>query len=205
MNVATLRAAVLLTLTACTTRPVPAVAPAPLAPSDTSSVITLAVPERVAAFKMQTRRDYDDPALGVQLRYQGPDSVSADVFVYPGPDLGAACPLACAQRYLDDEIAQFRRSIPELLRRGYFQQVNITLSEPLVPNGATPLQLGHHLAMAVTRDGRDQRSELYLYYLPGYRVKVRATFVESEPHWRDVRAFLDALVPVLTGRGAPPT
>jgi len=191
----------LLTLSACAKAPSSAAVPAPAS----SPVVALTVPERVAAFKMMKRHDYDDAGSGVQLRYEGPDSLIADVFVYPGPDLASECPLSCAEARMAAELAGFESSFPEMIRRGFVQSASVTARDSLVPPSTGLWQLGHHLTLAVTRDSLAQRSEFYLYYLPGYRVKVRATFTEAESRLRDIRAFVAALVPLLAGRGVPPT
>lgn len=191
----------LLTLSACANAPSPAAAPEPAS----SPVFDLTVPLSVAAFKMTKRHDYEEAGAGVQLRYEGPENLIADVFVYPGPDLASKCPLACASKLLAAEVAGFEGSIPEIIRRGFVQSAKITATETLVPPSAGPWQVGHHLTLAVMRDSLAQRSEFYLFYLPNFRVKVRATFTESEAHLRNISAFVTALVPVLVERVAPPT
>ena len=179
--------------------------PAPAAPAAGSAApIVLRVPPRVGAFGMVDRRDYDDPREGTMLRYFGPDSLFADVFVYPGPDLASECPVACAQPHLDSEISQFRETIPELLLRGYFQTMTIAVAEPLLPPPDAPWKLGHHLRLAVMRDSVPQRSEFYLYYLPGFKVKVRSTFEENEARVAGLASFLNALMPELLAPAPPP-
>ena len=69
-----------------------------------TSVVQLGVPRSVGPWVFAGRHDYPDPALGVLVRYQRPDSLRVDVFAYPGPDLATRCPLACAKDVLDQEI-----------------------------------------------------------------------------------------------------
>lgn len=198
----------LIAASACTgTAPSRAAAPAPARAPAAAAAITVAVPRQVAGFGLMLRHDYDDPRAGVQLRYSGPDSVVADVFVYPGPDLARDCARACAAQVLSEEIAAFRASFPELLRRGYVQAIAVAADESLVPPEGAPWQLGHHLRLAVTRAERPQRSEFYLFYVPGYRVKVRSTFDDTSPHLQSVDAFVAGIVPALVrgGSHAPPT
>jgi hypothetical protein len=156
---------------------------------------------------MSSRRDYRDPSAGVVLRYVRPDSLVTDVFVYPGPDLGARCARECAHKVMDAEIDDFRTSFPEMIRLGYVQSITIVTDEPVLPPAGAVWQLGRHLRLVVQRDQRLQRSDFYLFYLPGYRVKVRGTFVPTEQRLRELEAFAAEVVPALVQgeRRAPPT
>lgn len=204
------RSAVLLMLTACAQTPnrpsvAPAVVDAASSPNPPSSgVIAVRVPTGIAQFVLESRRNYDDAALGVQLRYKDPAGLRADVFIYPGPDLASNCAIPCARGHLATEVEDFHQSIPTMIERGYVQSATVTTTEALTPPQAAPWQLGHHLALAVIRDGRPQRSEFYVYYLPGFRVKVRSTFDETPGHSQAIDAFIQALMPALIEPGVPP-
>jgi len=174
------------------------------ATTDTATTVTIAVPKQVAGFEFVSRHDYDDPASGVQLRYANADSVMADVFVYPGPDLSQKCAQPCAAQALDAEIADFHSSIPELIKRGYVQAMTVVSEEPLVPPAGAAWRLDRHMKLAVTRHDRPMRSEFYLYYLPGYRVKIRSTFDDTTPHGQSVQGFASGLVPEMVGAAEHP-
>jgi hypothetical protein len=161
--------------------------------------VDISVPQRVAGFSLLDRHDYEDKSSGVQLRYTTPDSVMADVFVYPGADLVKDCAIECATKVLDQEIAGFREIFPEMIKRGYVQTMSVVSEERLVPPAGASWRLGHHLRLAVTRDNRPLRSEFYLYYLPGYRVKVRATYEDTPPQTESITAFVAGIVPALVG------
>jgi hypothetical protein len=161
--------------------------------------VNIAVPRHVADFELLERHDYDDKSSGVQLRYRDSDSVLADVFVYPGPDLAGDCAQECAAKTLDAEIADFRDVIPELIKRGYAQAMTVVSEEPLIPSAGAPWRLGRHMRLAVKHDDRPMRSEFYLYYLPGYRVKVRATYDDAPARSQSVEKFAAAIVPALAG------
>ena len=160
-------------------------------------ILTIGIPSQVADFGFAVRHDFDDPSDGVQLRYSGPDSVDADVFVYPGPDFARRCAQACAAKQLDEEIAVFRSSFPELIKLGYVQSIAVVSEEPLTPPAGAPWRLGRHLELAVTRSERLLHSEYYLFYVPGFRVKVRSTFDDSAPHRKSVDGFVSHIVPAL--------
>lgn len=173
-------------------------APAPVPPA--SDLITLRVPGTVGAFTMARRHDYPDAENGVQLRFRGPDDLVADVYVYPGPDLTTGCPLTCARDVMKAELAGFEEAIPEMIRLGYVQAATVSARDSLVPTPASLWQLGYHLTLAVERDGGPKRSDFYLYYLPGVRVKVRATYVESPARLEHLQRFIEQVVPALLAR-----
>ena len=197
----------LFTVVACARTPAPSPAPSPamttatpgsLADSAGRAPIKVRIPPAVASFAMKTRRDYEDASAGTQLRYQAADSTIADVYVYPGPDLATRCSMTCARDVLANEVKDFESSFPEIIRLGYMESMAVTGQAPLTPPDDAAWRLGHHLTLSVKRDGLVQRSELYLYYLPGYRVKVRATYPETPERIVAVRNFADAIVPALT-------
>ena len=203
-------------LTACS-RPVaapPSVTPSSSTTSATPSTasrpsvaggITIKVPDSIADFALVRRHDYDDKALGTQLRYRGPDSLIADVYIYPGPDLRHECPLACAEARLTEEVTQFEREIPVYIQRGYFQSGRVIARQALTPAQDAAWQLGHHLLLDLVRGGMAQRSEFYLYYLPGYRVKLRATYVDDPSRRAALERLVKALVPTLVRSELRPT
>jgi hypothetical protein len=154
------------------------------------------VPDTVAHFIGRARRNYDDPAAGVGLRYEHPAlALFADIFIYPGPDLATNCPLPCAKTELAREIAEFEAYVPGRMTEGRFAQAGrVTATEALTPPRDAGWQLGHHVAAAITRDGRELRSEFYLFYLPRYRVKFRSTFVHSQARDEALDAFVKAVL-----------
>ena len=201
----------LLGATACARAAAPASTPAPaVAPPPSSSAaaaetpapprasVAIRIPRTVAGFSMKARRDYEDRALGTQLRYEAADSTIADVYIYPGPDLASDCPMECAKTAIATEAKTFESGFPEMIRLGYVQAIGVTAREELAPPSGAAWQLGQHLTMAVTRDSLAQRSELYLFYVPRYRVKIRATYVETPERLAAIRAFASELVPALT-------
>jgi hypothetical protein len=173
--------------------------PAGGADSVPATGVDISVPDSVAGFSLLDRHDYEDKSSGVQLRYGTPDSVMVDVFVYPGADLVKECAIECATKVLDQEIDGFREIFPEMIKRGYVQAMSVVSEERLVPPAGAPWRLGHHLRLAVTRDNRPLRSEFYLYYLPGYRVKVRATYEDTPSQNERIAGFVTGIVPALVG------
>ena len=100
------------------------------------------------------------------------------------------------------EVDSFRAGFPEMVSHGYFERIEIASDESLVaPTGAV-WRLGRHLRLGVTRDGVKQRSDFYLFYSLGYRVKVRATYLETPERASAIAAFVTEAVAAL-GPGDP--
>ena len=192
--------AVIASLIACA--PPPASLPSPdpaTAPASTPppGYIAIRTPEAVADFALVNRQDFEDEAAGVGLRYQRASGQTIDVYVYPGPDLGEKCGLSCAAGLLASEVSDFQGSIPILIQRGHVQAARVTDSRRLTPPAAARWRLGHHVTLAVTRDDLAQRSDFILHYLPKFRVKVRATYVDDRASREAVEGFVRALMPAL--------
>lgn len=164
-------------------------------------VIQIRVPPTIASLTMVKRHDYEDPSDGVQLRYVGADSLPIDIFVYPGPDLEKECPLDCARQVMQDEIDGFQTAFPEMIQRHYVDSIAVVHQDTLAHAAGAPWALARHLTLAVVRNGVSQRSDYVLYLLPGYQVKIRATYAPSDRNTGLVMAFLDAAVPALTSTG----
>ena len=151
----------------------------PLVKADTSpksTSVNLRIPDSVDGFQLSDQYKYEDPALGYRLRYEGQDSMYADVFVFPGPILDGSCDRAEAIQALNDQVAGFREGFSEMIARHYVDSIVVTHDEILDPKAETPWCLGRHLTLSVVRDSIPQRSDFYLYSLSGYFVKVRVTY-----------------------------
>lgn len=172
-----------------------ATAPAPAAASAAASEappIRIAIPGRIGPFRFVRRQDFDDAALGTMVRYRHEsDSLEADVFLYPGPDLAATCNDACARRALKEEHEGFVQQFDELRSRGYVQRIRLLSQAPLVPPAGARWTMGHELHLEVRRDGLDQHSDFWLVYLPGIRFKIRSTFTETPARVAALAAFTD--------------
>lgn len=157
--------------------------------------IRVDIPPAIGPFKFVRRQDYDDAALGTMVRYRHEsDSLEADVFVYPGPDLAVRCDTPCAREELKSEYQGFIEQFEELRARGYFESIRVVAEQPLVPPAGAPWAMGQRIHLSVRREGREQRSEFWLAYLPGIRFKVRSTFVETPARVAAVQDFVDSAV-----------
>ena len=128
------------------------------------------------------------------VRYQRPDSLRIDVFAYPGPDFAARCALTCAQSEIDSEIKEFALAFPEMIKRQYVDTIFIVSDKTLTPVAGDLWQLGRHVVLTVVSKGTTERSDLYLYYLRGIRIKLRASYVANESRINGVEEFAAVVV-----------
>ena len=192
--------AVIAGMVACAPPPPGLPSPAPAAATTSTpppGYIAVRTPETISDFRLINREYFEDEAAGVGLRYERAPGLLVDVYVYPGPDLADKCGLSCAAGVLAGEISGFQESLPLLIERGNMQAARVADTRRLTPPAGARWQLGHHLILAVTRDDRPQRSDFYLYYLPKFRVKVRATYEDDRANREAVEAFTRALMPAL--------
>lgn len=158
--------------------------------------VRLRLPAQVADFQLRGQQREPNGAE-VLLRFAGPDSVRADVFLYPGPDFAHGCDSVCAAQLLEAEVADFRSLFPEMIRRRYVDSIAVESDEAVPPSGPGTWRLGRRLVMATRHAGQAERSELHLFYLPGLRVKIRVSYAPTAERMRVVDAFAAALVPAL--------
>ena len=181
-------------------------ASAPLAHSQAtpdSSGITLSVPDSIGAFRMIHRKDFEEAADGVMLRYhRAADSLQADVFAYAGPAFDAECDSACAREVLRREGDEFVAAFPELQRLGYVDTITVASDRTLTPPAGAPWRMGRHLRFHQHRQGRPEWSDFYLYYLPGYRVKIRASYPPDSTRAVAAGQLAAAVPQALTTRAA---
>ena len=167
-----------------------------------SARLIFRVPDSIGVFALAGRKDYDDPSQGIMLRYRHPDGIDADVFLYPGPDFASNCALECARKVLGAEVEQFVAAFPELVRRHYMDTIAVVRDDTLAPPLGAAWLLGRRLGLTERRNGQPLSSEFVLFYLPGARVKVRATYAPDSAHGRAILGFANAFVPALVSSPA---
>jgi hypothetical protein len=163
------------------------------------------VPQQLGPFKLLRKHPYDDPAQGTMFRYVWADSNLVDVFLYPGPDLDVHCPAECAATALEREVGEFRSGFAMMRERGYVDSIDVAAEDTLVPDSAAAWKMGRALNLRVVRRGEVMRSDFVLWYLPTYRVKLRATYRDREPVRAYVRFFTDSLVGAIGDASRAPT
>ena len=175
-------------------------APSLRAQSTDSTGINLRIPDSVGVFAETERKDFDDPSLGTMIRYQRADSLRVDVFVYPGADLTKQCPVDCARKYIDEEVDDFISAFPEMIKRGYSDSIAVITRRTLAPAPDDRWELGRYLRMRMVTKGVVDNSDYYLFYLPGFRLKLRATYPADSASAIAVEAFSHQVVPAFLSR-----
>ena len=158
-------------------------------------------PRRIGEFRFVKRDDYDNPELGYMARYRHADSLDADVFVYPGPDLATRCNESCAREALKAERDEFMKAFDIMMERGRYQRIQVLGESPLTPAAGAPWKMGHRLHLIVRAEDKDHHSDFWIVYLPGKRLKVRATFDHTPAREAQLDRFLDQVVAEFTGPG----
>jgi hypothetical protein len=162
----------------------------PLSDSITVPEVALRLPQAIGEFRFVGRQDFDDPSQGAMFRFRHADSLQADVFLYPGPDLDTNCALACARTALKGELDGFRTALEDVQARGQLERFRI-LSGADIPRPAdAPWAIGHRLHLQVRVAGVEEHSEYWLVYLRGVRMKVRSTYVETAARTAALERFL---------------
>src|SRR5690242_4461464 len=144
---------------------------------------------------MAGRQDFDDRSLGVMLRYQRADSMRVDVFVYGGPDLASDCPVSCAAKVIDQDVDAFVSAFPEMVKRGYTDSIAVVTRRSLEPAPNDRWRLGRYLRLRLVTKGVVENSDFYLYYLPGVRVKLRASYPVDSARATAVSEFSRLVIP----------
>jgi hypothetical protein len=173
------------------------VAPAAKVATAKPELIEFAVPDKIAGFKLINQERFENRDYGTMYRYAGADSLVADVFVFPGPALGNPCDTAVAFRAIEDQVAGFREGFPMMIQQHYVDEIAVAHDDRLARAADDPWCAGRHLTLNVIRNGFPQRSDFYLYALPGYFVKVRTTFAPSASRLALHRDFIAELFPQL--------
>ena len=175
-----------------------AAAPTPVSDAGGIPDVSLRLPQEIGDFRFVGRQEYEDASHGAMFRFRTADSLVADVFLYPGPDLNTDCPLDCARRLLKSEHEGFRNALGELKRLGRHEAYK-HLSNAAIPRPAdASWAIGHRVHGQVSTDGVHRHSDYWLVYLRGTRLKVRSTFVETPARVAALERFLSEVVDAFT-------
>lgn len=129
---------------------------------------------------MSEWKNFDDPSFGVMLRYMRADSLTVDVFLYPGADLTTRCPTECAATVLDGEVAGFIASFPEMERCGFANSISVVSDQAMTPAADDRWKMGRHLRLRMIRRGVHEQSDFYLSYMAGFRRREYARVDERD-------------------------
>jgi hypothetical protein len=169
----------------------------------------LALPNHLAGFSLTETEEFEEPELGVRMRYATPSGLWADVFLYP------IVPAALARSRAGRDTAAFREFeraradiASSLAHRGETAPEPLSEAALHLPAEAGHTARGHRVSLSYHRDGIDWYSHLYVIAAQDRYVKVRASHPqakgtpESPPPLDDfVQALFKA---VISGYGKEP-
>ena len=174
-------------------------APRIFAQTRDSSRLAIDLPDSVRTFVRTEMKQLANPAEGYVVRYRRVDGLAADVFVYPGPDFASNCDLACARNVMEREGGSLVASFPEIIRRKYIDTVGTVHDSAVTPASSEHWRLGRHIQFETRIHGEPRWSDMFLFYAPGLRIKVRATYVPGELQRANIAEFARAAVDAITG------
>jgi hypothetical protein len=141
----------------------------------------------IFASKTLVRGNKDD----VRLRYNGPDSIYVDVYVYA---LQSPHPLPCAATCIDSlaeqDFREYSQVIPLMIRAKYWDEIAVVGADTIPPPRGSPWQSARRIRMVARRNGKTSQTERVTFYYPAYRIEVRVDLPQSSPHQAEVDAFI---------------
>ena len=167
-----------------------------------SGGVTLQMPDSIGLFVMTERRTLSDPMDGMFIRFRRSDGLGADLFLYPGPDFSDDCDLSCASELLKREGDQFIGAFPELVRRKYLDTIGTVRDSALVPPARATWRIGRHVWFETRVGGSPRWSDMYLYYQPRLRIKVRATYAADSAQHSEIAEFARAAMDAVANGSA---
>ena len=167
-----------------------------------SGGVTLQMPDSIGLFVMTERRTLPDPMDGMFIRFRRSDGLGADLFLYPGPDFSDDCDLSCARELLKREGDQFIGAFPELVRRKYLDTIGTVRDSALVPPARATWRIGRHVWFETRVGGSPRWSDMYLYYQPRLRIKVRATYAADSAQHSEIAEFARAAMDAVANGSA---
>jgi hypothetical protein len=149
----------------------------------------LRVPQSIGEFRLTGTQRLDAASGGgFVLRYARADTLSADVFVYAGPDFATNCAVECAQRLLANEGDGFVRAIPLLIERKYMDSATVRFDSLLTAPTGAAWRLARWISLEGVRGGSPVRSDFYLFYVERVREGARDVSARSRVGGRDCEA-----------------
>jgi hypothetical protein len=152
------------------------------------------MPRILGEFALVDTSTFDFPNGGIMYRYRDSAGFQPDVFRYPVASGTGPCTGACLIDASASEVATYRRSIPELVRRGYVDSVQFVNDEPVMPERGSWLTPGRHARFRVFRDGREYESHIVILAGQELFLKVRASFTPGSVSPGHLQQFIMQLL-----------
>lgn len=167
----------------------------------------LASAQSIGDFKASSREKYDDPALGVRVKYVTAEGLGADVFAYP---VQSTAPDTSVDQRRATAIAEASRSVSAIHtygQSGAYQ--NVVVAQPTrfdVTGPSGYVAAGVYVSVSLRSRGEPRRSDLYVLNFHETYIKIRATYslaaADAGAH-RDVEKLITGVIGALD-RGLEP-
>jgi len=135
------------------------------------------MPRVLGEFQLVDTSTFESPNSGIMYRYRDSAGFRPDVFRYPVSVGTGPCNACCLRSAAAGELATYRRTIPEQVRRGYVDSVELVNDEPIVPGRGSWLTPGRHARFRLFREGKEYESHFVILAGQEQFLKVRATFL----------------------------
>ena len=149
------------------------------------------MPSPAAPFTFVSKTPVRGANGDVRFRYNGPDSIYVDMFVYA---LQGPHPYPCAARCIDSlaeqDFQEYVQAIPSMIRAKYWDEIVVAARDTIPPANGAAWKSARRIRMVARRNGRTMRAERLTFYFAAYRVEVRADLPETSPHQPHVDAFV---------------
>lgn len=152
------------------------------------------MPRTIGEFALVDTSTFDFPNGGIMYRYRDSAGFQPDVFRYPVTSGTGPCTGACLSDASAHEVATYRHSVPEQVRRGYIDSVQLVSDEAIVPERGSWLTPGRHARFRLFRDGKQYESHFVIVAGQELFLKVRATFLPGSVTPEHLHKFISQLL-----------
>ena len=136
----------------------------------------------------------DEPNAGTLFRYRRPDGVGADVFVFPLPPVRANCDADCADGVVKENSEAFVNSIPELMKRGFYDTLWVVRTKSRKPPKGSWLDRGRLTIFRGERHRAPIESYRWLFLGQETLVEIRVTISPGAIEPAVLEQFVDAVL-----------
>jgi hypothetical protein len=155
----------------------------------------LEFPAKLGSLARQSTRKYDQPGMGVSIRYSAPRLMKADVYVY---DLGEDQGTGIDSESVTKHFTVVKEQVSVMQKRGEYQDVKTVYDGTLKlhsPAGPVPMLYAtfNYTETPTAEQGKASKrtSHALLTAYNGKFIKIRFTYMADEPHGEDsLKAFL---------------
>ncbi len=161
------------------------------------SVSGIRLPKEVGIMKFKDDRRYDDPRLGVAIRYTSSQPAYADIYLYPIPDWKPGSDDKARAKVLQENFKSTIDDVFTARKYGYYESVKLGSKGGFsVERGKKTLK-GYKAVFTIKNRGRLMKSYLYIFAFNDTLFKVRYSHLQSATKFSET--MIDNFVRQLLG------